>query len=660
MSNKNKDFIIKLILKIIIILLYLNIFSNLYKNQTYKANNLKEINNVSLAYNNKISEIFGKNFLLNINIHILFINYSFSFIFHRAKIEYNFGFFDKNNNLIIPSNLTIYYKLHIFCQTNYKNENRNIKSLAYIYKNKYYKCIEYFNINEKVYFGIEIYKNNKYSEFIKIYFFKDNLINYDNHFFLYNNEYDPFILINDYVKLENMIDKELNNSNIIKKTLLLKRSFLSSPQLSIKSDYATKEEIWYFKNIFNNYFCYCKYSKENKCLYITIPKKCKYKHYLFIIDNNRNVYINKTDYLLADFSLPETAPGESFILFKEMIKQNLNAHYMTQREDIFKEYNDFNLYKNTPILYGPTFIDGDFLEKYLDILLKLKVVISGAKIFSINNLFYNIDYITYICLGHGISYLKDFLYKDYYSQMIYNKMCLPNSDLLISNAIQFGWNISNIIKIGLPRWDIFINYEKNKINNEFKNYSIFVMFTWRDLKKYKKISKYYFKNIFNLINNIDIIKSLELNNISLYFSLHHNMEEYKYLFFKNNYIRYVNQEKIIEYLKISDLFVTDFSSIIFDSILRYKPFILYIPDSNDPNLINIYTKEYYDIINGLKNGSKNFENKFFNLNETVTKIKFYIKNNFKLEEKLKHFYDSFKLEGGNNTLNIIKYLKNLE
>ena len=93
-----------------------------------------------------------------------------------------------------------------------------------------------------------------------------------------------------------------------------------------------------------------------------------------------------------------------------MIKQNLTAHYITQRDDIFKEYNDFNLYKNCPIIYGPTYINGDFLEKYLDILLKLKAVISGAKIYSMNNLFYNIEYITFICLGHGISYLKDFLY----------------------------------------------------------------------------------------------------------------------------------------------------------------------------------------------------------------------------------------------------------
>ena len=397
------------LLKILIISLNFNIFSKIQRNKTQIKPNFEEIKNDYMAYYN-ISFNNNHKYLSNINIQISLINCSFSFIFHRAKIEYKIGFYDKNKNLIIPSDLNLYYKLYIFCQTNYFIENKNIKSLAKIYKNKLYYCIEYLNINEKIEFGIEIYKKEKYFELIKIFLFKDNLINYNNYFIINNMEFDPFILINQHIKLENNIDKEINDSNIINKTFLLKQSYISSPQLSIKSDFARKEEIWYFKNIYNNYFCYCKYSNNSKCLYEKIPQICKYKLYLNIIDNNRDSYINKTDYLLADFSLPETAPCEAFLVFKEMIKQNLTAHYITQRDDIFKEYNDFNLYKNCPIIYGPTYINGDFLEKYLDILLKLKAVISGAKIYSMNNLFYNIEYITFICLGHGISYLKDFLY----------------------------------------------------------------------------------------------------------------------------------------------------------------------------------------------------------------------------------------------------------
>lgn len=93
---------------------------------------------------------------------------------------------------------------------------------------------------------------------------------------------------------------------------------------------------------------------------------------------------------------------------------------MSKREDIYNEYiNSNNSYLNLPIIYDMHYyINGNFLEKYLDLFLRLKVVISGAMIYSFNNIFYNIEYITYICLGHGVSYLKDFLYKDYYSNKI--------------------------------------------------------------------------------------------------------------------------------------------------------------------------------------------------------------------------------------------------
>ena len=146
--------------------------------------------------------------------------------------------------------------------------------------------------------------------------------------------------------------------------------------------------------------------------------KCKYYLYLIIIDNNRNLY-KKTDYLLADFYSENTASGEAYIIFKKMLKQKLNAHFITKREDIYNEYINFNnSFLNLPIIVDKYYINGNFIEKYLDIFLRLKVVISGTIIYNINNSLYNIKYITYIYLGHEVSYLKDFLYKDYYNNKI--------------------------------------------------------------------------------------------------------------------------------------------------------------------------------------------------------------------------------------------------
>lgn len=93
---------------------------------------------------------------------------------------------------------------------------------------------------------------------------------------------------------------------------------------------------------------------------------------------------------------------------------------------------------------------------------------------------------------------------------------------------------------------------------------------------------------------------------------------------------------------------------------RRKPFILYIPDANDPNLKNIYLDEYYQLIESLKNGSFYFENKFFDINSVVKKINYYINNNFNIEQNLIKFYDSFELKKGKNINNFIKYLINLK
>ena len=131
------------------------------------------------------------------------------------------------------------------------------------------------------------------------------------------------------------------------------------------------------------------------------------------------------------------------------------------------------------------------------------------------------------------------------------------------------------------------------------------------------------------------------------------IEQYKPLFKKNIFIKYINQEKIIDCLTKSSLIITDFSSIIFDIMVKKKPYIIFIPDSEDPNISYIYDKIYYDIINSLKNGTIYFENRFFKVNDTVKKIIYYINHNFALESKMKKFYSKFNLVGGNNSKDLI-------
>ena len=89
---------------------------------------------------------------------------------------------------------------------------------------------------------------------------------------------------------------------------------------------------------------------------------------------------------------------------------------------------------------------------------------------------------------------------------------------------------------------------------------------------------------------------------------------------------------------------------------RRKPFVIYIPDANDPKIEKIYEKSYFELIQSLKNDTIIFENKYFELNETVDKIIYYINNNFNLESKLTKFYDSFGLKRGDNINEFINYI----
>ena len=109
---------------------------------------------------------------------------------------------------------------------------------------------------------------------------------------------------------------------------------------------------------------------------------------------------------------------------------------MTRKKDIYKIYCKNN--RKCKIIISTIFIGGNFLEKYLDMILKLKVVIAGSEFYSIDNIFYNIEYITFICLTHGINYFKSFLYKDYYCYTKYNKIVASVSNKIISFVTKFS------------------------------------------------------------------------------------------------------------------------------------------------------------------------------------------------------------------------------
>jgi CDP-glycerol glycerophosphotransferase (TagB/SpsB family) len=594
----------------------------------------KNINNTSIYYN------------------ITNLEYFFSFKYNIIKIKYDIIFYDENITLIKPSDLSLYYELHALCHIKQIITGEMIDSIAGIRDNKNFYCIEYIRIDESFKLGIKIYEiQNNDIEYKIIYLLINRYLKYNN-LDRRNDDLFNILLINKKHKQFLNIIKKNNGANY-----KLKKSFLLPPYSFLKNEISIYDNHWFFSNIFNDYFCFC---KGIYCIKKNKYQNCKYKFYLTIIDLNRNLY-NKTDILLSDFFIPNVEPVDGYPLFKEILNNNLSAYYMTIDEKIYNhflindKYSNYNLSK-FPIIYEKI-INGDFLEKYLELFLRLKIVSVIENYISLDNLFYNIEYINYIVLGHGIQYFKEFLYNDYRSFTKYDKIILPPSDTFIKIAKKYGWKERNIIKMCLPRYD--------KYNNDFllpsdiqKKNSIFLMFTWRVIKEKKNISHLYFNNIFKILTNKELNKALIDNNISLYFTYHHSLKNK----FKMNLkyypnIIHVNQNRISELLKNSKLLITDFSSIVFDFIYQNKPFILYIPDLEEPFLQDIYIKQYYDIINGLKNGSIYFENKYFKIKEAIKAIIIYINNNFTLEKNLIRFYNYLNLNCRNNTINLINYLK---
>ena len=770
------------------------------------------------------------------------IDYEFSYQFNIAKVEYYIAFYDNTDNLIIPSDMAFYTNLHLMCNFKIPNTTLNIESMPSIVDDKYHKCVEFFQLNEKVNFGVKVYLINEKMNSVYFYLFNEERFNFNDETYHNDDYFNPNLIKYEHdILLNNFDDMRINE------TLKLKKSFEMYPYCTLKRDALLNEDKWLYRNLYNNYFCMC---KGEDCLKRNITEKCKFYFYSTIIHENRNVY-PKTEYVFMDFVKADLSSDDTYPVFKAMLKMGKPAIYITGNLDIYKEHCGDDQYCKSVLLATKDLkpIYGDFLEKNIFMFFKIKVLVSGRPNFS-TDLFYNMEYTTYVCVGHGICYFKDYLFNP---ERIYgirknDKIIVPDSKILVDIIKKHGWKEEDIFRVNLPRWDRLYDMEnenlimaekernmlierqkmeelqrslanqtnlleqniteqnqtdnimnlnqtdkiinsnqteniinqsqtqnmqsmQNQINqfsnenqqnqtNDFSNQinqtqqiqinhildnrtienntislnqnqsnsyqieqsqnitsqndttlqntnpvyqnitdnqtdlynitntqsitsdinqtyanatsnisqenvtdqpteqveeekkrtlktnSIFIMFTWRDIQLKKQISPDYLKNFYNLVSSSSLYHELKIRNITMYLSFHRLVEEKYVNKFKNivkerPLIEFITQQEISECLGRTSLVVTDFSSIVFDLMYRGKPFIIYVPDGNEPALRQIYKPDYYKLIESMKNNTIEFENKYFSLYETIEKIIFYIQNNFTLDPKLERFYQTF-------------------
>ena len=292
----------------IYLILSISISDNFSNSKTISNN--KVINEFNFQENlfpfNKFE--IGEN---NTYFNITKIDYLYSYEFNMVKVDYYIGLYDINNNLIIPSDLSFYYNIHLMCNLQVPSINLNIESMANIVKDKYHKCSEIFQIDEKIKVGLKIYKINEYMNNSYFFLFDEKRFDLNKKKFSNDSYFNPNVIKKDHDKLLDSF-----NDMRVNETLKLRKSYERYPFTTLKREALLSEGKWLFANLYDLHFCMC---KGDLCLKTNITEKCKYYFYITIIDSNRDVY-KKTEYVFMDFVIAELSSDDTYPVFKEMIK----------------------------------------------------------------------------------------------------------------------------------------------------------------------------------------------------------------------------------------------------------------------------------------------------------------------------------------------------
>lgn len=243
-----------------------------------------------------------------------------------------------------------------------------------------------------------------------------------------------------------------------------------------------------------------------------------------------------------------------------------------------------------------------------------------------------------IYLQHGVLFAN--LIRMYSKEFTEIDKIVISSNFEESNMTNnYGYNEIDLIKSGMPRFDM----ENPKPNR--KNKILFAP-SWRAyligdppvngkrmLKKDIFLKSKFYNDINAILNNEKLDNLLASKGIELDFKLHPIFLPYKDLFKTNaKNIKVVdNSVKNEEY----NLFVTDFSSFQFDFALLKTPMIYFVPDAIEFKA-GLHTYRKLDL--PLEDA---FGDVIYTANELIDKIEYYIKHDFKPEDKYQERMEKF-------------------
>ena len=325
---------------------------------------------------------------------------------------------------------------------------------------------------------------------------------------------------------------------------------------------------------------------------------------------------------------------EVYPFFKFLIKNKVKCNYFLKNNNISfdkiyaeTKFKNITVVKNNRNLFTNIFSFWQLLHAHT-------VITSNGLGIYLNIVFKQNKYINYVFLEHGVTYFKTVAQKYYDSNQFDYFVILSNEekDILCNKA---GYSDKQLICTGLPRLDYLHKKGHNKI--------ISIMFTYHPLENQKHID-----NVFDFVLDKKFLDLLENNNLKLklfihpsdsYFFLHQKYYEKKIKCLNN--IEWITNDNISKYIGLSDIFITDFSSLAFSFMYLNTPVIFY------RNNIDETASE------------KTIYNTFYSKEEIYKKLEFYISNNFVLEDEYKDFNNKFFdiIERGKCSINLFNKLE---
>ncbi|MBR5154392.1 MAG: CDP-glycerol glycerophosphotransferase family protein [Alphaproteobacteria bacterium] len=345
----------------------------------------------------------------------------------------------------------------------------------------------------------------------------------------------------------------------------------------------------------------------------------------------------KDSYILFDCLYDKNAESiDAYSLFLYMKQNNLPVYYVLLKDNpLYQKLKNDNELDNVIVIENYSKRDGEnFLKAIKDVLPRTKAIISSFGTESIiDKYFHSLKYLKYIFIQHGQVFFKQSVM---YSGYLFPKKfpyILASSDIERAIFRKYGWEDKNILKAGLPRWDLL----KDKEHLDEK--SILIMFTWRLTTPRLFAKSLFLKRFSSLLNNKEFNDFLLKNNIKIYLAHHHAFKTNSNININIDLpnIEIVDMNNISHYIKKSSLLITDLSSVSFDFMFQNKPVIFYGLDRGDILL----EKNQYNDLEILKQIEKTFPNIVFEEKELIELVKQYVNNGFMLEEKDIQIYDKF-------------------